>query len=90
MERFGEWYAVQTGPMAGQAVLAGWQEKAIANGQSWVKLSQCPRCFALVAGNQWGHERWHANTDFPIPPEVLQEIGGVMQEAAKAKVADGG
>jgi len=54
---------------------------ALANENPYFGWAGCPRCFAMVPNNgdpdretvssqMWGHERWHATTDYPIPPEV--------------------
>lgn len=84
MERYGEWFAIETGELAGQPSLAGWRDRPIASGQVWVALSECPRCAALVqTPGKFYHEQWHAKTDYPVTPEVLAEIGRLMQEAAR-------
>jgi hypothetical protein len=75
------WFVIKSGPQAGRWHLSGWLESAIKanpiglNNDGWLKYSVCPRCFAMVLsdekhayGNQqWAHEEWHANSDFPRP-----------------------
>jgi hypothetical protein len=50
----------------------------------WLRYGICPRCFAVVLtedaphDNAYGdcrsrHERWHAATDYPVPPELIAE-----------------
>lgn len=48
----------------------------------WMAIAHCPRCFALVLADDkdpygeliWAHERWHAATDFPIPPDIAAKV----------------
>lgn len=81
MERFGEWFAIETGKLTGVPVLAGWRDRPVAGGQTWVSLSECPRCFTLVhADGKRGHEQWHGVTDHPIPPGVLIEGARLARE----------
>lgn len=83
------WFVVRSGEHAGRAHLSGWMLSAIKGedwlGTSgWLSFAVCPRCFAMVLaddkhayGDQtWAHERWHAATDYPIPPEVMEEAHG--------------
>lgn len=50
----------------------------------WMGFAHCPVCFAMVQSETprpgqiraygdliWNHERWHARTDHPVPPELL-------------------
>lgn len=43
--------------------------------QGWLSYAHCPRCHAMVGiethspygDQQWAHEDWHAETDYPHP-----------------------
>lgn len=47
----------------------------------WLRYASCPVCEAMVVAEEhpsfrdrtWGHERWHARTDFPVPEELLND-----------------
>jgi len=85
----GEWFVIRgEGDHAGYPHLAGWMGSAIkgeATGprdDGWLSYGTCPRCFAMVCTEKrpaygdmsWAHERWHALTDWPIPPDVMAQI----------------
>ena len=79
-----EWYVMKSGDRAGQPHMTGWKMSAIkgeATGvgdDGWLSYGICPRCRALVltddqhayGDQQWEHERWHAETDWPIPSDL--------------------
>lgn len=80
-----QWFVIARGEHAGRPHLQGWMLSAI-KGQpqggddGWLAFAVCPRCHAMVLsddrhahGDQtWAHERWHAQTDYPIPAIVLE------------------
>jgi hypothetical protein len=82
----GRWFIIKSGEYKGRLHLAGWDLTAIrANPTSpryydgCFGLATCPRCGALVSNNEksgsisgdmWGHEQWHAATDYPIPADL--------------------
>jgi len=51
-------------------------------GGVWWSFAHCPRCCAVVQADDkgpygdltWAHERWHAATDYPIPPDVAAQV----------------
>ena len=59
------------------------------DGDAWLAFATCPRCFAMVLNTEVGqrmlsreivlHNKWHANTDYPIPPEVIAESDRIRQ-----------
>jgi hypothetical protein len=61
----------------GQPHMTGWGLTRRFDG-----LAICPRCRALVfqdddpiwRGNQTAHERWHADTDHPIPSDLIHHF----------------
>ena len=77
----GEWFRILSGPAEGKWHLAGWALDAIKVEPSgprdygWLAFGHCPRCHAMVMTDdrraygdlQWAHERWHAQTDYPVP-----------------------
>jgi hypothetical protein len=62
-----------------------WAPRGRIVSDGWLGFGICPVCSAMVptGGNPrspggwedrtWQHERWHARTDFPVPPELLTE-----------------
>lgn len=82
------WFVIASGPDEGRPHMVGWMLTAIKGEQTsprndgWMSLGFCPRCNAVVCtdGKQaygdrsWGHELWHALTDWPVPAEVLAQI----------------
>jgi hypothetical protein len=81
-----EWFVIKGGEHEGRAHLSGWLGSGLyvkdwrTGGNQWWCYSTCPRCFAIVEDKAvlgdvtWAHEQWHAETDFPIPPEVLAQV----------------
>lgn len=83
-----EWFVIKGGEDEGRAHLSGWLGSALyindwtSGDKVWWAYGTCPRCFAVVQAEDqlpwgdmtWAHERWHAETDFPIPPEVLAQV----------------
>jgi hypothetical protein len=77
----GEWFVISSGDHAGTWHMAGWQLTAIKGERTgprddgWLAYANCPRCHAMVCADEkrahgdltWAHERWHAQTDHPIP-----------------------
>jgi len=83
-----QWFVIASGEEQGRAHMSGWMGSAmrVLDDQAeptWWAYSHCPRCFAVVQSDDrdkaygdmtWAHERWHAATDFPIPPEVAAKV----------------
>jgi hypothetical protein len=53
-------------------------ERTGQRGTGWLAFGICPRCHAMVVtednvwdnahgDQQWAHEQWHAQTDYPVP-----------------------
>jgi hypothetical protein len=94
----GKWFVITEGEHAGKAHMTGWLLSAIKGvdmlreGDGWLSFAVCPRCAAMVRSHHseawnddtWKHERWHAETDWPIPPEVQ---GAVLEFAIAGKLA---
>jgi hypothetical protein len=83
----GEWFTVRTGEHEGEWHLTGWKLDAIQTEQTsprnngWLSFGNCPRCHAVVIADKenpygdltWAHERWHAQTDYPVPSDPSTE-----------------
>ena len=76
----GTWFVIREG------------EDTLSRGDGWMSFAICPRCSAMVLADKkhsygdqtWAHERWHADTDWPIPADVQRQI---LEFAVTGKVA---
>lgn len=81
------WFRIKSGEHEGRWHLRGWKLSAIRGvptgpgDDGWLSLAICPLCYALVISddkhaygdNTWGHEQWHARTDYPVPADPTEE-----------------
>jgi hypothetical protein len=79
------WFIILSGEHEGKPHLSGWMLSAIKGepisdrDNGWLSYATCPRCFAMVTSDNkhpfgdrtWAHEQWHAQTDFPIPDDLI-------------------